>query len=105
MYRLQRRLRGHDIGMVLNKLEVKRTTPHLRSRYANIIWKRALEPNFNYKTKTFQTCEEELHQKLYTLSFVNVTEIMDHVTAESTKEHKGSTHVHSFMLFHGGLRH
>ena len=91
--------------MVLNKLEVKRTTPNLRSRYANIIWKRALEPNFNYKTKTFQTCEEELHQKLYTLSFVNVTEIMDHVTAESTKEHKGSTHVHSFMLFHGGLRH
>ena len=46
-----------------------------------------------------------MHQKLYTLSFVNVTEIMDHVTPESTKEHKGSTHVHSFMLFHGGLRH
>ena len=59
---------------------------------------------FNYKTTTFQTCEEKLYQKVHTLSFVNVSELMDRVIAEITKEHKGTTHVCSFMLFHGGLR-
>ncbi len=43
-------------------------------------------------------------QKLRTLSFENVTEVMDHVISERTKEYKVTTHAHCFMFFYDGLR-
>ena len=101
IYLLQRRLRGNDTE-ILEQLVVKRNY-NASSQVCGYYVEACTKPEHESARKILSGRVREI-QKLRTLSFENVTEVMDHVIAESTTEYKGTTHAHSFMFFHDGLR-
>jgi hypothetical protein len=101
IYLLQRRLRGNNTE-ILEQLVVKRNY-NASSQVCGYYVEACTKPEHKSARKILSGRVREI-QKLRTLSFEHVTEVMDHIIAENTKEHKVTTHAHSFMFFYEGLR-